>query len=102
MGLGLGKWRRVRQRARDERVAGWVAIAVGAAVANAVVAGEDTVVRLAFAGGVLVTVLLFLATTTGRPWDGTTSRFTRDAGQFMMLFGLSVTALAMVLRVTTG
>ena len=46
MGLGLGKWRRVRQRARDERVAGWVAIAVGAAVANAVVAGEDTVVRL--------------------------------------------------------
>jgi hypothetical protein len=102
LGQGLGLWRRVLRRARDERVAGWVAIAVGTAIANVLVMAQETTVRLGFAGGMLVSVALFLATTTDRPWDGTTSRFTRDAGQFMILYGLLIVALAVIVRVIAG
>lgn len=81
---------------------GWIALVVGIACAYALLADMEQTVRFAFGGGTAVALAFFLSTTTSRPWDGTRSEYTKQAGEFMALYGLGIVTMSVLVRVIGG
>lgn len=98
----LGNRRDAFRRVKDQRVLGWITLLVGTACGYALLAHMGTSVRLIFGGGTAVSLALFLSTTMSRPWDDSRSEFTKQAGEFMALYGLGIVTLSVLIRVVSG